>query len=450
LLTSLWNNRRANIFRMSRHSVTPLLIGTFILRINGGAGNIILGRFLAQLASQQGRFITSLNVGLLAVAFFATELSLSPVMGALSDRWGRRLFLAVGPLIGLVQVALLFFTPVERPLPYLLSLQVLAGISSAMQVPAVLGYLADFTAQHPTRRMRFMSFYELATSGGLAVGVAFAGFAWDRFGRFAFGFLALGYLVVAICMFFVPGIKQIIERGRLASTATRYWRIIRTPRLFIFIPAWISIAALLGVWVSSQLTFVLSSNRHLPHQYLMGSLSAHGGGGRLSLILGVYVLFFGLCLLFWAFFLNRVPRLLLMLFSIGGVYLGCIALVGINHHGLNDIPGLVIWIALLMLGIFAETAFAPAALAYLADISEEAARDRGLLMGLYSVFLGLGQLIGNGWGGVFAQAWGFDGLIYLTLLLAFIALISLLFLFRQERRIYRDKPLPGAGVEGAQ
>jgi MFS family permease len=215
----------------------------------------------------------------------------------------------------------------------------------------------------------------------------------------------------------------------------RYWRIIRTPRLFIFIPAWISIAALLGVWLSSQLTFILSARRHLPHQYLMGIVSGHGGGGRLSLILGAYVLFFGLCLLFWAFFLNRIPRLVLMLFSVAGVYLGCIALFGINSGGVEQIPVLVFWIVVLMLGIFAETAFAPAALAYLADVSEEAAKDRGLLMGLYSVFLGLGQLVGNGLGGVFAQVWGFNGLIYLTALLAFIALISLLFLFRQERRI---------------
>jgi len=182
----------------------------------------------------------------------------------------------------------------------------------------------------------------------------------------------------------------------------------------------------------------------------MGIVSGHGGGGRLSMILGVYVLFFGLCLVFWAFFLNRVPRLLLMLFSIAGVYLGCIALSGINHGGVENIPSLVFWIALLMLGIFAESAFAPAALAYLADISEEAAKDRGLLMGLYSVFLGLGQLLGNGLGGVFAQVWGFDGLIYLTALLALIALISLLFLFRQDRRISQGTPRAGMNFGSAE
>jgi predicted MFS family arabinose efflux permease len=55
-------------------------------------------------------------------------------------------------------------------------------------------------------------------------------------------------------------------------------------------------------------------------------------------------------------------------------------------------------------------------------------------MGLYSVFLGVGQLLGNGLGGVFAQKWGFDGLIFLTMLLAFIALLALLRLSRIDKR----------------
>ena len=38
--------------------------------------------------------------------------------------------------------------------------------------------------------------------------------------------------------------------------------------------------------------------------------------------------------------------------------------------------------------------FTPAALAYLADITEDYAGDRGAIMGLYSVFLGVGQFVG--------------------------------------------------------
>jgi MFS family permease len=135
-----------------------------------------------------------------------------------------------------------------------------------------------------------------------------------------------------------------------------------------------------------------------------------------------------------------------------GVYLSCIALFGINNH-VGDRSLFAFWLMLLALGIFAETSFAPSALAYLADISEESARDRGLVMGLYSIFLGLGQILGNGLGGVFAGLYGFDGLVYLTVILASVALISLLWLFGQERkrefvssRQARPKPTGGCGT----
>ncbi len=418
---------------MSKRSVAPLLIGTFLLRTNSGAGTVVIGLFLAHLSAHLGHAITSLQVGLLAVVYFTTELLLSPIMGALSDRWGRRRFLVIGPILGLTVVTLFLFTPLAKPVPYLIGLQMLSGLASSMQVPAVLSYLADFTSESSSRRMRIMSFYELATSGGIAAGVVVGGFAWDRFERFAFAVLALIYVAVVVCMFLTPRIKQVIEYGSARVLATRYWRIIRSPRLFIFIPAWICIFALLGIWLSSQLTFLLATPAHDPNQLLMGSMSGHGSGRQLSFVLGAFALFFGLCLLFWAFFLNRVPRLVLMLASMGGVYLACLALTGINHRGIGNDYLFYIWIPVLMLGVFAETSFAPAALSYLADLSEEVARDRGLLMGLYSVFLGLGQLLGNGLGGFFAHLWGFDGLIYLTILLTSIALICLLILFRHER-----------------
>ena len=419
---------------MLRRSAAPLLIGTFVLRSSSGAGTVILGLFLAQLTAHGSRAITSIDVGLIAVAFSITELSFAPFMGALSDRWGRRYFLIIGPLLGLIGVALLLFTPTRDPLPYLLSIQMLGGLSSAMQVPTVLGYLADYTAQNQENRMRIMSFYELATSGGIGVGVVLGGFIWDHFGKLSFAVLASFYMIVAICMSLAPKVKQVVERGKLQTLATRYWHILRTPRLFIFIPAWISVSAIVGVWLSSQLPFILSVHRHNPHQILVGSMSGVGSGGHLSLILGAFAIFFGLCLLFWAFFLNRLPRLVLMLTSILGVYLFCIAMTGINHRGVGHDALLVIWTPVLLIGVFAETSFAPAALAYLADISESTIKDRGLIMGLYSVFLGLGQLFGSGLGGVFARSFDFDGLIYLTALLACIALACLLYLHWYEKR----------------
>ncbi|WP_201361831.1 MFS transporter [Dictyobacter formicarum] len=417
-----------------RQTVTPLLVGTFILRANSGAGTIVLGLLLAHIAASSAHQITSVQVGLLPVAFYISELTLAPFMGGLSDRWGRRKFLVLGPVFGLLQAGLLFFTPTHQPLPYLLSLQVLAGLSGAITVPAVLGYLADLTVHNQSRRVRVMSLYELVTSGGIAVGTVMGGLLWFWFGRLSFVFLAASYLLVIWCMWLSPPARQIVSQEKVVETAKRYIVILRMPRLLAFLPAWLCISALVGIWLSSQLTFILSTPVRYPHQLLMGSMSGPGGGRLLSLVLGGVVLFFSLSLLFWAFFLQKVARLRLMFTSIIGVYLACIALFGINHRGASNTGMIYVWLPLLLIGIFAETSFAPAALAYLADISEEAAKDRGMVMGLYSIFLGLGQILGNGLGGMFAHRFGFDGLIYLTVLLALVALLSLFWLFGKDKK----------------
>ena len=54
-------------------------------------------------------------------------------------------------------------------------------------------------------------------------------------------------------------------------------------------------------------------------------------------------------------------------------------------------------------GLFVLAGATPAALGMLADISEEHPDDRGAIMGLYSVFLAVGQVIGSLVGGGAAE-----------------------------------------------
>jgi predicted MFS family arabinose efflux permease len=77
-------------------------------------------------------------------------------------------------------------------------------------------------------------------------------------------------------------------------------------------------------------------------------------------------------------------------------------------------------------GLFVLAGATPAALGLLADISERYPDDRGAIMGLYSVFFGLGQFIGQLLGGHFGDWQGVDGVLILTLLLGVISLITLL------------------------
>lgn len=66
----------------------------------------------------------------------------------------------------------------------------------------------------------------------------------------------------------------------------------------------------------------------------------------------------------------------------------------------------VLWAAILGVGLFALAAATPAALGLLADLSESFTAERGAVMGLYSVFLAVGQISGSLVGGIAAQLGG--------------------------------------------
>jgi predicted MFS family arabinose efflux permease len=67
----------------------------------------------------------------------------------------------------------------------------------------------------------------------------------------------------------------------------------------------------------------------------------------------------------------------------------------------------------------------PAALGLLADVTESFPADRGAVMGLYSVFLALGQIVGSFVGGQSGRRFGVDGILGATVILLIIALVPL-------------------------
>jgi predicted MFS family arabinose efflux permease len=95
---------------------------------------------------------------------------------------------------------------------------------------------------------------------------------------------------------------------------------------------------------------------------------------------------------------------------------------------------LALVIGLTMAGIFVQSGFTPAALAYLAEIAEEQPKDRGSVMGIYSVLLSVGQVVGGAVAAPFAERMGFNGLIVLTGVLCLVAAVTVLALAESERR----------------
>ena len=126
-----------------------------------------------------------------------------------------------------------------------------------------------------------------------------------------------------------------------------------------------------------------------------------------------------------------------------------VAAAAINHSaGLSPDRARSCSAIVAVVGLFVLAGATPAALGLLADVSERFPHDRGAIMGLYSVFLAIGQITGSLLGGAAAQVRGIDGLLAATLLLLAIALVPLMRLRRVEHEFGIegdiDRPPPAA------
>jgi predicted MFS family arabinose efflux permease len=92
-------------------------------------------------------------------------------------------------------------------------------------------------------------------------------------------------------------------------------------------------------------------------------------------------------------------------------------------------------------GLFVLAGATPAALGLLADMSEAYPSDRGAIMGLYSVFLAVGQIVGSFVGAEAATRFGIDGILAATIGLLTLALVPLGRLRKFEHAVGQAAPV---------
>jgi MFS family permease len=392
-------------------SVAAAIIGSFLVRLGGAATGVMLGLLLATMHRQGIPNASALVVSMLTAAFYLSELIGAPIAGILIDRRGLRPLLFAGPLLGVVATVLI---GVPTHIGLLTASRLFQGLTTACTVPAALAYLSDATEEGVNGRGRIMGFFEAGSIGGLAVGYTVGGFLWDRLNRGGFWDVILVYGLAAGLFLFVQ-----VERGRKVkrhSSAT--WQALR--QTGDLVPSWLALSAAAGLWFG-QAAYQLSGAHPRPHQLLTIGLS----GSTIGVIFGAYTLLFATGTIGWGWMLSRLSVGTAMRIGALGVMVAAASLLGVNHAGSSS----GIWFSgLLALGVAslaAETAFTPAALTLLATRSDTVPEGRGAVMGVYSMLLGAGQLIGATLGGIFAMPWGVDGLIAATALLGLTALLTL-------------------------
>jgi MFS family permease len=399
-------------------------------------------------------------ISMLAVVYYATELLLAPVFGALSDLRGRKLFLVLGPITGAIAVQIHPLTIIPLVIAFG---RLLEGVTTAANAPGTLGYLADATSgpgkKHAIFRGRVMGLYEISFTVGIVAGQFLGGLLWSGFNLFGvqiwpalgpngFRVLSLLYLASAAALFFfVPeslpqAAREHHRRSRqaareadhpirslLTSRLRSYAELLKEPSFRSFVPAWLAINAVLGLWQSHIAPLMVKHHDPSAHDFFPGQLLAgHLSAAEVSYAQAGFGIAFLVGIAIWSQFYGRVRRTTMMLTAVAGLFIFVLALFGVNN---SLLPGP--WeqwplLPVAILGILLLSGFTPVALAYLADISETRLEHRGAVMGLYSVFLGIGQLAGASLGGVFIVGHAFNGLLLASLMLGIIAVAAVLYL----------------------
>ena len=425
-------------------SIVSMLVATFVLRVSTS----VTGGLLVGLVNEMttGHHTGPAATALLTGGFYSTELVGSIVFGILADRYGRKVIMLLGPIFGGVAV---FMTGLTSRIGILFVTRLLEGGSTAASVPSTLGFVAAETAHDEKLRGRVVSLFELVSLGGmLAVGPALGGVLWESMGRNAF-FLNCVFYGLALLLY-AYGVAEVpVERRsemaaqhsgrRLRAEFSRYMRIATNAKVLLFSPTWLSINAILGLW-ALQAPILLRGNIHDPSQFLMQDF----GQANIGYAEAALAVIFGAGILFWGSVYARFRPTTMILIGVGAFIALAVDVLLINHLGRQSMPGLLVMIGFGIVAIFIMSGATPAALGLLADVSEGFTEDRSAIMGLYSIFLGLGQVLGAIIGAAAASWKGIDGLLVATAALLVVGGSALMNLRRSEALLHLDEAEMGS------
>jgi len=313
--------------------------------------------------------------------------------------------------------------------------RILEGASSAASVPSILGYIALATAGNEVLRGKTAARFEGATLAGLGLGAIAGGKLFEFFDNMGIG--AAAFYLNAV----IYGVSFLIYRfgvkdpaGEEESVAgehvriSRYVELVRTSHVWLLAPTWIAINAAIGVWLSQSLFQLAKGDARFPDQALMVGFTVN----QITVAAIVVAVVFGAGLLYWGNRFKNLRRTTIIGYGIAGGAVLVIAGLAVNHL-FSGTPIVAVVAAVVAAGgLFVLAGATPAAIGLLADMSERFPSDRGAIMGLYSVFLALGQITGSLIGGVAADWRGIDGMFIATLILLGIAVVPLAQLRAQE------------------
>jgi len=369
--------------------ISPLYVSVFLMRFSFG-----LVLFTLPIYLPKDEF-SNLVVGEIAAAYPIAETVFGPIIGILADRFGRKRWIYTG--LGIATIVLFAFT-FSTDVSYLIAIHAIQGVAAAMIIVSSLAMVTDTSTI--SNRGKEMGVYDFSNLAGYMAGIA-AGGVIAQFHSLTAPFYFGSALAAVGAAFAYLKVKETGQSKRHAAMSPlETMRVLLSDRrAAAMFPIWLSVTTFIGVGLSF-------GPRLGPSPIYASSVLA---GGILALALTQP---------FFGHLSDRYGRerlMMLGMLSLMGFFITVIAMLRGNFQLVAVAP----FLAVFGLGSFA---FAPAALASLGDYAPE--RGRGTTMGVYSVVISLGTIIGPLAGGYLLDHYGTVSLFYagLVLLIAALAL----------------------------
>jgi len=341
---------------------------------------------------------TGVTLGLMAAGFDISRGILQPFVGGMSDRRGRKRFLAVGLLVYAVTGFAYVFVP---SVGYIILLRTVHGIGSAMIVPIAMAIVGDLAP--PGKEGRYMAMFNIAIMAGIGGGPAIGGVFRDTLGMNAafYSMSGLSALSLILVLMLLPARPAGQEGGPTQSLLIAVRRMLRDRRV-------------VGILLARLMTITIIPPAMMFLPILMDEFM-DATGVQIGLVIGARTAVIAVLQLPVGRLVDRYNKVTFLV--VGSAVAAAVLFVVPSAESFGEVIGLF-----CVLG--AGEALIGPALAALA--TEEGRRyGQGTMMGVFHTVISLGILIGSMGAGLFMDWLGIGyAFFFVAVLVAIGAVVS--------------------------
>jgi MFS family permease len=339
--------------------------------------------------------VTGVWIGMIFSGFAISRAIVMPVMGGLSDKYGRRIFIALG--LVLLAVISLLYLPAHNEYT-LTAVRLLNGLAAGMIIPVAMAYAGEVAQEGKEGRAMgtFMMMYFL----GVGVGPLLGGFLWHLFGMTSIFYAMSGISVIALLLVlpFLPEVTK--PKASKTEEHESFKSIIKHDAVKIIL--------LIG-FISAFRQIVLVS--FLPSQATSFDINA----AQVGIIISVGVIGTGILVFYFGTVVDKLSKYKRLLLLIIGSFIGTIIFI---------VPLCNDFITLLLVNVVVGIGTAMS-LAVALDIAAVIGRKVGMgfWMGIFNTTISVGTIVAPIISGVVMDYSGINSVFY------FAGILSLVFTF---------------------